>query len=114
MATQRDLDFTYTLIDKLFRMSIGETASFSGAKYDGDFSLTLEQAQEKKHDFIWEQLRLKPGQRVLDMGRGWGSLLDHLRERGVPPGGAPLAGGQPAPGPPKCRAPHRADSHTIT
>src|SRR5260370_7514069 len=94
MATQRDLDFTYTLIDKLFRMSIGETASFSGAKYDGDFSLTLEQAQLKKHDFIWEQLRLKPGQRVLDMGCGWGSLLHYLRERGVTAVGGTLSRGQ--------------------
>ncbi len=94
MANQRDLDFTYTLIDKIFRLSIGETASFSGAKYDGDFSLTLEQAQQKKHDFVWEQLRLKPGQRVLDMGCGWGSLLHYLRARGVTAVGVTLSRGQ--------------------
>src|SRR5260370_1157815 len=108
MATQRDLDFTYTLIDKLFRMSIGETASFSGAKYDGDFSLTLEQAQLKKHDFIWEQLRLKPGQRVLDMGWGGGWLRHYWRERGVPAVGVTLPRGQGAAGSPSrtpCRAP---------
>ncbi len=114
MATQRDLDFTYTLIDKLFRMSIGETASFSGAKYDGDFSLTLEQAQKKKHDFIWEQLRLKPGQRVLDMGCGWGSLLHYLRERGVTAVGVTLSRGQWA----ACRRngldAHLLDLRTIT
>src|SRR5258708_15515965 len=114
MATQRDLDFTYTLIDKLFRMSIGETASFSGAKYDGDFSLTLEQAQKKKNDFIWEQLRLKPGQRVLDMGCGWGSLLHYLRERGVTAVGVTLSRGQWA----ACRRngldAHLLDLRTIT
>src|SRR5260370_3145890 len=114
MATQRDLDFTYTLIDKLFRMSIGETASFSGAKYDGDFSLPLEQAQQQKHDFIWEQLGLKPGQRVLDMGCGWGSLLHYLRERGVTAVGVTLSRGQWA----ACRRngldAHLLDLRTIT
>ena len=48
MANQKDLDFTYTTIDKIFRISIGETADFSGAKYDGDFSMTLEEAQKQK------------------------------------------------------------------
>jgi cyclopropane-fatty-acyl-phospholipid synthase len=114
MATQRDIDFTYTLIDKIFRLSIGETASFSGAKYDGDFSLTLEQAQQKKHDLVWEKLRLEPGQRVLDMGCGWGSLLHYLKARGVTAVGVTLSRGQWA----ACRRngldAHLVDCRTIT
>jgi cyclopropane-fatty-acyl-phospholipid synthase len=82
MAGQRELDFTYTLTDRLFRLSIGETGDFSGAKYDGDFRLTLEEAQERKHAFVWEQLRLEAGQRLLDMGCGWGGLLRFVRRRG--------------------------------
>ncbi len=96
MATQRDLDFTYTLIDRLFRLSIGETGDFSGAKYDGDFSLTLEQAQRRKHDFVWESLQLAPGKRVLDMGCGWGGLLRYLTNRGVTAVGVTLSRGQRA------------------
>ena len=42
MADRDDLDFTYSLIDRIFRLSLGELADFSGAKYDGDFSLSLE------------------------------------------------------------------------
>jgi len=49
MATSQDLNFIYTTIDRLFRLSIGETADFSGAKFDGDFSLSLEEAQRHKH-----------------------------------------------------------------
>jgi len=45
VADRDDLDFTYSLIDRIFRLSLGELADFSGAKYDGDFSLSLEQAQ---------------------------------------------------------------------
>ena len=46
MAEQKDLDFTYTTIDEIFRLSMGETGDYSGAKYDGDFSMTLEEAQK--------------------------------------------------------------------
>ena len=63
MADRADLDFTYSLIDRIFRLSLGELADFSGAKYDGDFSISLEQAQRRKHDYVAEQTGLQPGQR---------------------------------------------------
>ena len=56
MATKSDIDFTYTLIDRIFRSAMGEMADISGAYYDGDYSLSLEQAQKKKHDFIFNSL----------------------------------------------------------
>lgn len=80
MATNKDLDFTYTTIDRLFRLSIGETADFSGAKYDGDFSKSLEQAQYEKHSFIAKSLKITPGSRVLDMGCGWGGFMKFITE----------------------------------
>jgi cyclopropane-fatty-acyl-phospholipid synthase len=75
------MDFTYTFIDRIFRFSIGENADFSGAMYDGDFSMSLEQAQRRKHEFIAEQLAIGPGSRVLDMGCGWGPFLTFLSSR---------------------------------
>jgi 16S rRNA (guanine1207-N2)-methyltransferase len=74
MADRRDLEFTYSLIDRIFRLSLGEMADFSGAKYDGDFSMTLEQAQRRKHEFIAEQIGIGPGRRLLDLGCGWGPI----------------------------------------
>ncbi|HEY3933761.1 MAG TPA: class I SAM-dependent methyltransferase [Gemmatimonadales bacterium] len=94
MATQKDLDFTYTLIDKLFRESVGEMADFSGAKYDGDTSLTLEAAQRKKHELIYRYLKVKHGGRILDLGCGWGAMLDFFRRRGITGVGVTLAQGQ--------------------
>jgi cyclopropane-fatty-acyl-phospholipid synthase len=94
MASRADMDFVYSTIDRLFRASVGEMADFSGAKYDGDFSLTLEQAQRRKHDFIYDNLKLQPGQRVLDMGCGWGPMLDYFRSRGLRGVGLTLSAGQ--------------------
>jgi cyclopropane-fatty-acyl-phospholipid synthase len=61
MAERAELEFTYSLIDRIFRISLGELADFSGAKYDGDFSLTLEEAQRRRHDYVAEQIGLATG-----------------------------------------------------
>lgn len=45
---------------------------------------TLEQAQLQKLDYILGKLRLQPGQRLLDIGCGWGALVLHAaRDYGV-------------------------------
>jgi cyclopropane-fatty-acyl-phospholipid synthase len=106
MATQKDLEFTYSLIDRIFRLSLGELADFSGAKYDGDFSLTLEQAQRRKHEYVAEQIGIEPGRRVLDLGCGWGPLLAYIRERDATGLGVTLSTAQAA----ACRR-HGLDVH---
>ena len=94
MADRRDLEFTYSLIDRIFRLSLGELADFSGAKYDGDFSMSLEQAQRRKHDYVAEQIGIGPGRRMLDLGCGWGPLLAYARERGAAGVGVTLSSAQ--------------------
>jgi cyclopropane-fatty-acyl-phospholipid synthase len=94
VAERKDLEFTYSLIDRIFRLSLGELADFSGAKYDGDFSLTLEEAQRRKHEYVAEQIGIEPGRRVLDVGCGWGPLLNFIRERGAEGVGVTLSSAQ--------------------
>ena len=96
MANRDDLEFTYSLIDRLFRLSLGECADFSGAKYDGDFSLTLEQAQDRKHDYVARQIGIGPGRRVLDLGCGWGPMLNVVQRRGGTGVGVTLSSAQAA------------------
>ncbi|WP_296698707.1 class I SAM-dependent methyltransferase [Algoriphagus sp.] len=95
MADKKDLDFTYTTIDNIFRLSIGETGDYSGAKYDGDFSMSLEEAQKAKHKFIADSLNIKEGSKVLDMACGWGPFINYItKERGASAIGLTLSEGQ--------------------
>ena len=82
MADRKDVDFTYSLTDRIIRLSLGELPDFSGAKFDGDFSLGLDEAQRRKHDFVAEQVGIAPGRRLLDLGCGWGPLLAYAQSRG--------------------------------
>ena len=94
MADRGDLEFTYSIIDRVFRVSLGELADFSGAKYDGDFSLSLEEAQRRKHEYVAGQIGIGPGRRVLDLGCGWGPLLNFIREHGAVGVGTTLSSAQ--------------------
>jgi cyclopropane-fatty-acyl-phospholipid synthase len=106
MADRHDIDFTYSLTDRVFRLSLGELADFSGAKYDGDFSLTLGQAQHRKHEYVAEQIGIEANRRVLDLGCGWGPLLNFIRARGAVGVGVTLSRAQLA----ACRR-HGLDVH---
>ncbi len=114
MADRQDLDFTYSLTDRIFRLSMGELADFSGAKYDGDFSLSLADAQRRKHEYVAEGIDIAPGRRTLDLGCGWGALLDFIRRRGGAGVGVTLSSAQLA----ACRRQgldvHLCDARTIT
>ncbi len=37
MATKAEIDYSYSTMDQIWRLSVGEMADFTGAKYDGDF-----------------------------------------------------------------------------
>jgi cyclopropane-fatty-acyl-phospholipid synthase len=106
MADRKDLDFTYSLTDRVIRLSLGELADFSGAKYDGDFSLSLEEAQRRKHDYLAAQIGITSGRRILDLGCGWGGLLNYVRRTGATGVGVTLSSAQAA----SCRR-HGLDVH---
>jgi cyclopropane-fatty-acyl-phospholipid synthase len=94
MATKQDLDFTYSTIDKIFRLSFGETADYSGAKFDGDFSVPVEEGQRRKHSFIAESLNIHKDSKVLDMACGWGPFLKYIKNIGAKGKGVTLSEGQ--------------------
>lgn len=73
----------YDLSDSLYEMFLDTDRQYSCAYFrDGDE--TLEAAQVAKKQHIAAKLLLRPGQKVLDIGSGWGGLaLDLARAGGV-------------------------------
>ncbi len=71
-------------------------ADYSGAMFNGDFSISLEEAQKNKHKFIADNLGIKNSSRVLDMACGWGPFLKYIKEQGANGIGATLSSGQAA------------------
>lgn len=81
MAGIKDIEHIYSTMDKIFRLSMGETGDFSCAKFDGDFSKSLDEAQRDKYGFIAEQLGLRSGSKLIDFGCGWGPVLNYATNK---------------------------------
>lgn len=82
MATLEQIQATYDYLDDIVRLDMGEFGEVTCALYDGDFSKTLEQAQQDKHAYILTGIRFVEGFRVLDVGCGWGPFLKTVKDRG--------------------------------
>ncbi|MET7763726.1 cyclopropane-fatty-acyl-phospholipid synthase family protein [Streptomyces sp. NPDC005355] len=73
----------YDVGNDFYALVLGPSMVYSCAYWDGP-DTTLEDAQRAKLDLVCRKLALKPGQRLLDVGCGWGSMVLHAaREYGV-------------------------------
>lgn len=74
------IQYHYDVSNDFYRPWLGESMVYSCAYFEqGDE--TLDQAQEKKIDHILRKIRLAPGQRLLDIGCGWGGLVLRAAQR---------------------------------
>ena len=69
----------YDLDEKLFRLFLDKDLQYSCAYFETGEE-TLEEAQRKKKRHIAAKMLLKPGQRVLDIGCGWGGMGLYLAQ----------------------------------
>lgn len=67
----------YDLSDELYALFLDADRQYSCAYFRSPDD-SLEQAQEQKKQHLAAKLLLRPGQRVLDIGSGWGGLALHL------------------------------------
>ena len=70
----------YDVSNAFYELILGPTMVYSCA-YFAEPGESLEAAQTRKLDLICRKLRLAPGERLLDIGCGWGSLLIHAAQR---------------------------------
>ena len=73
---RRDIAAHYDLGNELFARMLDPTMSYSCAVFEHE-GMTLEQAQVAKLEHVCEQLDLGPGDRVLEIGTGWGAFALH-------------------------------------
>jgi cyclopropane-fatty-acyl-phospholipid synthase len=75
-GSRRNIAAHYDLGNDFFAPWLDAGMNYSSALYRGDE--TLEQAQSRKLDRIAELLALDGGERVLEIGCGWGALAERL------------------------------------
>lgn len=78
-STARDADAIhhhYDVSNTFYEYVLGPSMTYTCAVFPTE-DATLEEAQENKYDLICRKLDLKPGQRLLDLGCGWGGMVRH-------------------------------------
>ncbi|EFF91448.1 cyclopropane-fatty-acyl-phospholipid synthase [Streptomyces sp. e14] len=82
---RRAISHHYDVGNDFYGLVLGPSMVYSCAYWPApEPDATLEQAQHDKLELISRKLALKPGQRLLDVGCGWGSMAIHAaREHGV-------------------------------
>jgi cyclopropane-fatty-acyl-phospholipid synthase len=76
----RAVRFHYDVGDDFYALWLDRRMQYSCA-YFADDATSLDAAQEAKLEHICRKLRLRPGQRLLDIGCGWGGLLEYAATR---------------------------------
>lgn len=74
------ISYHYDQPAAFYRLFLGETMAYSCAYFESEED-SLDQAQENKFELICRKLRLKPLERMLDIGCGWGGLIVHAAAR---------------------------------
>jgi cyclopropane-fatty-acyl-phospholipid synthase len=82
-GSRRHIEHHYDLGNDFYRLWLDERMVYTCAYYTGP-ETTLEAAQEAKLEHVCRKLGLRPGQKVVEAGCGWGALALHMaRHHGV-------------------------------
>lgn len=72
-GSQRNIAEHYDLSNDFFRLFLDDSMMYSSAVFNSS-SMTLEQASIDKKDLICQKLQLKPFDRLVEIGSGWGGF----------------------------------------
>jgi cyclopropane-fatty-acyl-phospholipid synthase len=72
----------YDVSNAFYEWVLGPSMTYTCACYPSA-DATLEEAQEYKYRLVFDKLRLQPGDRLLDVGCGWGGMVRYAARKGV-------------------------------
>jgi cyclopropane-fatty-acyl-phospholipid synthase len=75
-GSRKNIRAHYDLGNDFYRIFLDEQMIYSSAYFEAE-SDSLETAQTRKLDHICQKLRIQPGDRVLEIGCGWGAFAIH-------------------------------------
>lgn len=94
-GSRRNIMAHYDLGNDFYRLWLDPTMSYSSALFAGDATVSLQSAQLAKYRRVLRRLDARPGQRILEIGCGWGGFAEvAAREAGVEVVGVTLSPAQ--------------------
>ncbi|HEX6955481.1 MAG TPA: class I SAM-dependent methyltransferase [Agromyces sp.] len=72
----------YDVSNTFYEWVLGPSMTYTCACYP-NAEASLDEAQENKYRLVFDKLRLNPGDRLLDVGCGWGGMVRYAARRGV-------------------------------
>ena len=81
-ADSKTVSFHYDMSNEFYADFLGPSMTYTCAVFEND-DMSLEDAQANKLRLILDKLGLKPGERLLDIGCGWGSMVIAAARRGI-------------------------------
>lgn len=72
----------YDVSNRFYELVLGPSMTYTCACYPS-LGATLEEAQENKYRLVFDKLGLTAGDRLLDVGCGWGGMVRYAARRGV-------------------------------
>ena len=82
-GSMRNIHAHYDIGNNFYQLWLDPSWTYSSALFDGDYQLTLQDAQRRKYQRIIDTLQLRPGQRVLEIGCGWGGFAEQAAQQGI-------------------------------
>ncbi|SHN40016.1 cyclopropane-fatty-acyl-phospholipid synthase [Duganella sacchari] len=82
-GSRRNIHSHYDIGNDFYRLWLDRSWTYSAAIFDGDYGLPLEQAQSRKYQRVINTLGLRAGDRVLEIGCGWGGFAEHAARQGI-------------------------------
>ena len=82
-GSRRNIHAHYDIGNDFYQRWLDPSFTYSSAVFHGDYSISLEQAQANKYQRIIDELKLKAGDHVLEIGCGWGGFAEHAGKQGI-------------------------------